>query len=158
MAALPDEKHERLAQLIAKGETQAVAYVNAGFSAKNSRVAASACNRLLKNRPEINDRALELQAIAREKGVEIEAATFLGDMATFTRMFLEDRIFAKQCGQPGAAVSATNGLLKLYGPGEETVRHKGAIENKITIDPSKLSNATMEELLAARRRTESESD
>jgi len=154
MGALVDPKHETLAQELGKGSTQAAAYLAAGYSGKNNNVASVQCNKLLKKHPEISARVNELKQIARD---QIATSDFMGDIETFTRMYLEDRLFAQQCNQPGAAVSATNGLLKLYGLGEETVRHKGGIENKISIDPSKLSDKTMEELLDARRRSDSQS-
>lgn len=155
MPALKDDKHEALAQELAKGNSQAVAYINAGFSAKNSRVAASACNRLLKNKPEINARVAELQEIARD---QVTTEDFKGDIETLTRMYLEDRLFAKQCGQPGAAVSATNGLAKLYGQHSETLNIKGGLQNRTVIDAGALSDSTMEELLAARRKSQSNAD
>jgi hypothetical protein len=121
MPALENDQHEALAQALAKGETQAVAYVNAGFSAKNSRVASSACNRLLKKTPAINERVTELQVIARD-AVKVEE--FTGSVEELARMFLQDRLFAQQMGQAGASVSATNGLMKLFGRGEENVNNK----------------------------------
>lgn len=118
MPALDDDREESLAQELAKGRSQAVAYINAGYSAKNSRVAASAANRLLKQRPYINDRVEELYAIARDT---VKVAEFTGDVESMTRLLIEDRNFARQCGQSGAAVSASSALMKLYKLGGENI-------------------------------------
>ncbi|BEV00089.1 terminase small subunit [Novosphingobium olei] len=40
-------------------------------------------------------------------------------------MLLEDRTFARDCGTPAAAVSATMGLAKLYGHLRDKVEHTG---------------------------------
>lgn len=120
MPALDDDREERLAQELAKGSTQAVAWVNAGYPAKNSRVAASAANRLLKQKPWINERIGELKAIARTQVYEEE---FTADIAGMTKAYLQDRKEAKLSGQFGAAISALNGIAKLHGLGSETVRN-----------------------------------
>jgi len=120
MPALDDNREERLAQEIAKGASQAVAYVNAGYPAKNSRVAASAANRLLKQKPLINERIGELKAIAR---TQIYEADFTADVAGLTKAYLQDRADAKIAGQHSAAISALNGIAKLHGLGSETVRN-----------------------------------
>ena len=118
MSALENGKYEKLAQELGKGLPQADAFLNAGFSCKNRNSAAAQCNKLLKKHPEINARADELKMIARN---EITIDDFKGDIETLTRMYLQDRMFAQQCGQPGAAVSATNGLAKLFGQGAENI-------------------------------------
>jgi phage terminase small subunit len=53
MFALPNARHERFAQGLAEGKTQAQAYIDAGFSPKNARANASA---LLKKNPRILER------------------------------------------------------------------------------------------------------
>ncbi len=120
MPALPDDREEQLAQELAKGASQAVAYVNAGFPAKNSRVAASASNRLLKQKPEINERATELRSLARTDAYN---AAFVVNLDTMTALYMEDRAHAKALGQVGAAISALGGVAKLHGLGSETVRN-----------------------------------
>jgi hypothetical protein len=120
MPALDDDREEKLAQELAKGATQAVAWVNAGYSAKNSRVAASAANRLLKQKPVINERIGELKAVARTRIYEDE---FTADVAGLTKAYLQDRADAKVAGQHSAAISALNGIAKLHGLGSETVRN-----------------------------------
>lgn len=120
MPALDDDREELLAQEIAKGASQAVAYVNAGYSAKNSRVASSACNRLLKNRPEINERVGELRQLARTAAWNAE---FVINIDSLTRLLMEDREQAKQLGQVSAAVSAIKEVRSLHGLGSENVRN-----------------------------------
>ena len=127
MPALDDDREEALAQELAKGRSQAVAYVNAGYPAKNSRVAASAANRLLKNKPEINDRVEELYAIARDA---VKTAEFMGDLESMAKLLMEDRQFARECKQAGAAVSASSALMKLYKLGGENIivrKHEDAL-------------------------------
>lgn len=120
MPALADDREELLAQEIAKGASQAVAYVNAGYPAKNSRVASSACNRLLKNRPEINERVGELRQLARTAKWNAE---FVINIDSLTRLLMEDREQAKQLGQVSAAVSAIKEVRSLHGLGSENVRN-----------------------------------
>lgn len=120
MPALDDDREEKLAQELAKGCSQAVAWINAGFSAKNSKVAASACNRLLKNQPSINERSTELKSLARTD--EYNAA-FVVNLDSMTALYMEDRAQAKALGQVGAAISALAGVAKLHGLGSETVRN-----------------------------------
>lgn len=43
------------------------------------------------------------------------------------RMLHEDRKFARDCGTPAAAVSATMGLAKLYGHLRDKVEHSGSM-------------------------------
>ena len=118
MPALDDDREEKLAQEIAKGAAQADAWISAGYSAKNRNVAAVECNKLLKKKPEIRDRAHELAQIARN---EIKVADFKGDVESMTKILLEDRQFAQQQGQAGAAVSASSALMKLYKLGGENI-------------------------------------
>lgn len=120
MPALDDDREELLAQELAKGHKQAVAYTNAGFPAKNSNVASVQCNRLLKKKPEITERVAELKALARTTALE---DGFTADMAGLTKAYLEDRAQAKTLGQVSAAIAALNGIAKLHGLGSETVRN-----------------------------------
>jgi hypothetical protein len=118
MPALDDDREETIAQELAKGATQAAAWLSAGYSAKNNNVASVECNKLLKKKPEIRERADELRAIARD---QIKTEEFIGDVATMTKLLLEDRHFAQQKGQAGAAVSASSALMKLYRLGGENI-------------------------------------
>lgn len=116
MPALDDDKEEALAQELAKGIAQGTAYITAGYPAKNNNVASVNCNRLLKKAKYITERADELRAIARDT---IKTDEFKGDIESMTRLLIEDRAFARQCGQSGAAVSASSALMKLYKLGGE---------------------------------------
>lgn len=110
MPALDDDREEALAQELAKGATQALAWTNAGYSAKNSNVASVECNKRLKKNPAIRERVEELRAIMRDTEI---TADFKLDVESLTKLLLEDRLFARQCGQSGAAVSASSALMKL---------------------------------------------
>lgn len=120
MPALDDDREEQLAQLIAQGASQAVAYVNVGYSAKNSKVAASSVSRLLKTRTYINERIGELKQLARTDKYNAE---FVINLDSMTKMLMEDRAQAKQLGQVSAAVSALKEVRSLHGLGSETVKN-----------------------------------
>lgn len=128
MPALDNDREEMLAQEIAKGSSQAVAYVNAGYPAKDNKVAAAACSRLLRKRPVINERALELKAMLRTSELNEK---FKGDIEELTRLFFEDRNLARQLGQPSAAISALNSIAKMHGRMTDTVKHQGDPENPV---------------------------
>ena len=116
MPALDIDREEELAQQLAKGATQALAWINAGYPAKNNSVASVQCNKLLKKKPQINERVEELRAIARDT---ILTAEFKGSVEELARLFLEDRQFAREQKQAGAAVSASAQLMKLFAQGAE---------------------------------------
>ena len=120
MPALDDDREEKLAQEIAKGVAQGPAYVNAGYSAGNNNVASVQCNKLLKKKPEIRERAAELRSLAR---TEQYNAAFVVNLDTMTALYMEDRAQAKALGQVGAAISALAGVAKLHGLGSETVKN-----------------------------------
>jgi hypothetical protein len=120
MPALDDDREETLAQELAKGVAQGLAYLNAGYPAKNNNVASVQCNKLLKKKPEISERVTELKAVARTRIYEDE---FTADVAGLTKAYLQDRADAKVAGQHSAAISALNGIAKLHGLGSETVRN-----------------------------------
>lgn len=52
-------------------------------------------------------------AISRIQATQIAKTGFTIDQAQ--QMYKEDREFARKCRQPGAAVSATTGICRLYG-------------------------------------------
>lgn len=128
MPALDEDKHEMLAQELAKGHKQAAAWVNAGFSAKNSNVAAASCNRLLKKHPEINERVGELKSLSRTAEWNAE---FIVNQDTLTKLLMEDRAQAKQLGQASAAISALREIRTLHGLGSENVKHGGDPDNPV---------------------------
>lgn len=140
MPALDDDREEMLAQELAKGNSQAVAYVNAGYSAKNSRVAASACNRLLKNRVEINERVGELRQLSRTAKWNAE---FVVNIDSLTKLLMEDREQAKQLGQISAAVSALREVKSLHALGQENI--------KSTIEASDSLTAFLESISGSAR-------
>ena len=128
MPALEDDREELLAQELAKGASQAAAYIKAGYSAKNNNVAAVNCNRLLKKTPSISQRVGELKAVAR---TEVFEGEFKADVSTLTKMLLEDRNFATEVRSAAARTTATMGLMKLHGLGSETQKLTGDPENPI---------------------------
>jgi hypothetical protein len=130
MAALDDDREEMLAQEIAKGVTQAVAWLNAGYSAKDNKVAAAACSRMLKNKPHVTERIGELKSLARTDAYNAE---FVVSMDSLTRMLVEDRQQAKQLGQTSAAIAAVNGIAKLHGLGSETQKLVGDPNNPVAV-------------------------
>ena len=119
MPVLDDDRHERFAQGLAKGLSQADAYIDAGFKSKNRQSAAVAANSLLKKKPDVKDRVSELEQMAREHMLNAE---FKGSIEELAKLFLDDRLFARQQGQAGAAVSASAQLMKLFERGAENIK------------------------------------
>jgi phage terminase small subunit len=101
MAALPNPKHERFAQELAKGGSQVDAYARAGYSPHDSAAA-----RLFGN-VRIQARLAELQERAAIR-TEITAADIAEQLE-------EDRQFARSLNQASAAVSATVAKAKVLG-------------------------------------------
>ena len=101
MATLKNPKHERFAQALARGKSQADAYAKAGY--KPSEPHAS---RLARN-GKVSERVTELQA---RGAIRVEF-----DLAAAARQLDEDRALAHEKGQAGAAVSATMAKAKLFG-------------------------------------------
>jgi broad specificity phosphatase PhoE len=131
MPVLSDDRHERFAQGLAKGLSQADAYIDAGFKSKNRQSAAVAANSLLKKKADLKDRVHELEQLAREHMLNAE---FKGSIEELAKLFLDDRLFARQQGQAGAAVSASAQLMKLFEKGAENTNNKttiNLIERKI---------------------------
>jgi hypothetical protein len=124
MAALSNPKHERFAQLLAKGENATAAYKAAGYSATGNSAEAAA-SRLLSD-VKVQARISELQERAAIK-VEKTAADVV-------RMLEEDRKLAREIQQPGAAVSASMGIAKILGlvvdRSELTGKNGGPIETR----------------------------
>jgi len=134
MPALDDDREESLAQELAKGASQANAYITAGYPAKNNNVAAVNCNRLLKKRKAIAERSEELRIIAR---TEVKTNEFKGDIESMTKLLLEDREFARDKSQPGAAVSASSALMKEkpLGDGADNPIHHVHEIRRTVVDP-----------------------
>ena len=101
MSVLKNPKWERFAQELAKGKSQAEAYVDAGYAGHES----SACR--LQSNAKIQARIDELLERSAKK-VEI-TIDWLRDQ------LIGDHELARELGQASAAVSATNSIGKLYG-------------------------------------------
>jgi hypothetical protein len=101
MPILPNSRHERFCQELAKGKSQAEAYELAGY--KGDRTAASR----LSTNANVQNRLAELQQRSAAKA-EIT-------VDSIREMLLEDRQLARGLGQAAAAVSAVEKLAKLYG-------------------------------------------
>ena len=112
MPTLSDERHERFAQGVVRGLPRGQSYLDAGFHAKNLESAAVQASKLVKKHPEITDRIDELHTEAR---TIILNAEFKGSIEELARLLLEDREFARQQKQAGAAVSASSALMRLFG-------------------------------------------
>src|SRR5215475_11363061 len=104
--ALHNARHERFAQGLADGKTQAEAYIDAGFSPKNARANASA---LLQNNPGIVERREQLLRTRAQcnfavvSGIAVqEHCTLEAHLATLAQ--LRDEAQAK--GNYGSAISA----------------------------------------------------
>ncbi len=124
MAALTNPKHERFAQLLAKGENATNAYKQSGYSAQGNSAEAAA-SRLLSD-VKVQARIGELLERAAIK-VEITAADIV-------RMLNEDRALAKEVKQPGAAIAASLGIAKVLGlivdRSELTGKNGGPLETR----------------------------
>ena len=106
MYALPNARHERFAQGLAEGKTQAQAYIDAGFSPKNARANASTLlqkdPRILQRRDEmLRTRAECNLAVVSEIAVESHC-TLEAHLAKLAQ--LRDEAQAK--GDYGSAISA----------------------------------------------------
>lgn len=134
MPVLHDEQHERFAQAVVRGLPRGKAYFEAGFIAKNEQSAAVQASKLVKKFPEINERMDELYAEARAIVLNAE---FKGSVEELAKLFLEDREFARNQKQAGAAVSASAQLMKLFEKGADTI--KGTVIAKVVrevVDPA----------------------
>ena len=101
MPALKNAKHERFAQLLAKGSTADDAYSEAGYTPDRKNAARLTTN------DGVRTRLRELQERAAMK-VEMTVADIVRQLA-------EDRDFARECGSAAAAVSASLGQAKVLG-------------------------------------------
>ena len=101
MPVLPNPRHERFAQELAKGKSAAEAYQATGY--KGDRTAASR----LSTNVNLQRRVAELQNKAAEKVV-----VTVEDIA---RQLDEDRAFAREQASASAMVAATMGKAKVLG-------------------------------------------
>lgn len=139
MPALTDPKHEAFVHFIIKGETQARAYVLAGFKQNDSN-----CSRLFR-REDVQARIAELQEAAAKKAVKT-AADIIDQLG-------EDRDFARQLEAPAAAISATMGQAKVLGLLNERVEHSGPDGGPIEIADADLARLIAFTLTKAARET-----
>ena len=101
MPVLQNARHERFAQELAKGRSQADAYVEAGYRSSRSAAARLAAD------VNICERVSE---IAERAAVRAEIT-----VADIARQLDEDREFARKVGSAAASVAATMGKAKVLG-------------------------------------------
>lgn len=130
---LKNARHERFAQELAKGKSQAEAYTKAGYKPDDG-----AASRLSGN-IKVRDRVAELQSRAAEKAVFTAA-----DMA---RQLDEDREFARKLKNPSAAISASLGKAKVLGLAPDRMEHTG--KNGGPIEYRDLSDEEIDARIAA---------
>lgn len=130
MPALANPKHERFAQELAKGKSQADAYAEAGY--KPSEPNASRLTR--------NDKVAARVAELQERGAiraEVTVATIIAELE-------EAREVAKQGLQPGPMVAASMGKAKVAGllieRTELTGKDGGPIQTEETSPRDKLAD------------------
>lgn len=111
--------------LTPKQEAFCLAYIETGIASEAYRRAYDAS----RMKPEtINKRASELLADGAITGrvADLKSAHAARHEITvddIRRMLMEDRDFARECETPGAAVTATTALAKLYGHMRDKVDH-----------------------------------
>ena len=121
-------KQEKFCQLYIELGNASQAYRQAYSASKMSAnaVAVEACKML--DTPKISQRVAELKAQHAERhGMTVD------DIA---RLLHEDRTFARGCGTPAAAVTATMGLAKLYGHLRDKVEHTSPDGSMTPREPS----------------------
>ena len=134
-----------------KQEAFCLAYIETGNASEAYRQAYNAG----KMKPDsVNVNASKLLAdtkvalrVAELKSELVERHKVTAD--TIAKMLREDREFAQECKTPGAAVSATMGLAKIYGLLTDKTELTGKDGNAIkiqTIDMSKLSADALREI------------
>ncbi len=112
MPVLANSRHEIFAQELAKGKTQVDAYTIAGFKPNDGHAARLAGDgRIIARVGELLERAAE------------RTVCTIYDIA---EQLDEDRLFARELENAGAAISATMGKAKVLGLLTEKVEHTGA--------------------------------
>ena len=132
-----------------KQEAFCLAYIETGNASEAYRVAYNAENM----KPEsIWVKACELLASGKvtARVAELKAAALKRHEMTvddIAKLLLEDRTFARECETPGAAVTASLGLAKLFGLLRDRVEHTGKdggaieIEQRIRDDADAVTSA-----------------
>ncbi len=121
---LKNERHERMAQELAKGTPQFEAYRAAGF--RGGKQVASE----LAARADVRARVAELL----ERGAKRAEIT----VADIARQLDEDRDFAREKLAPAAAVSATLGKAKVLGLIVDRQEHTGKGGGPINLDEDEI--------------------
>jgi len=130
MPVLPNPRHERFAQLLAKGKTADDAYIEAGFKANRGNAAR------LKANDSILMRVGEIQGRAAERAaVTIQSLTDELD---------EVRAIALAEKQSSAAVAAVMGKAKLHGHLIDKRRLEGPNGGPVQIDLTGYSREQLE--------------
>ena len=109
MPVLKNARHELFCQEVAKGKTLTDAYTAAGYAWSDGNAS------LLAQKPAVSDRIKEiLGKSARNTAITVQRVT---------DMLIEDRELARELGQAGPAVAATNSVGKLYGMFVDKTEH-----------------------------------
>lgn len=141
MPALENQRHELFAQALAKGKSADEAYAEAGYKPNRGNAAT------LKANQNVIARVSELQErMAYKSEITIER---------IEQMLIEDREFAREVKQAGAARAATETLAKLRGYMVERKEVRtGPLDE---VQPDELDRLR-EELVAERTRRASDRD
>lgn len=134
MPPLPNQRHERFAQELAKGKTADEAYEVAGYKPNRGNATT------LKANQSVIDRLSELQTRAADRA-EVTAADIVKQLD-------EDRDLAHTEKQVSAAVSASMGKAKLLGLIKERHEHTGPNGGPIKYDFSGLDDDRLAQLEA----------
>ena len=125
MPVLPNAKHERFAQAIAKGKSASEAYVLAGYAENDSNAARLNGNERIRNRiEEILSRAAEKVAIDKAKVLEELAKIGFSNMLDYIQIGddgLPIADFSKLTRDQAAAISEVIVETRTERQGEETV-------------------------------------
>lgn len=141
MPALSNNRYELFAQALAKGKTADEAYQEAGYKPNRGNASTLKANQI------VADRVAELQ----------ERAAFRSEITIerIEQMLIEDREFAREVKQAGAARAATETLAKLKGfMIERKEVRTGALDE---VQPDELDRLR-EELVAERARRAADRD
>lgn len=130
MPILKNAKHERFAQLVAKGLAASNAYKESGYTAEGNAAESAAC-RLLRN-VQIVARVEELKQLAADLAV----ATIGKSKADVMRALWENHVLARASGE----YSASNKALELTG------KEMAMFIERKRIGPMDLADLTPEEL------------
>jgi hypothetical protein len=129
MPVLPNSRHERFAQEIAKGRSASEAYVLAGYKPHDGNAST------LRGNQKVLERLAEIQTRAAKR-TEITIETLTAELE-------EARVLAMKKGQTAAAVAATMGKAKLHGKIVDKKHHSGSIG---TYDLSKVPDDELDTL------------